>query len=264
MAKTRQNVRKPAPKAKPKGNGIRMGVEGEGVSPDSFDVVATLAFVSAFVAAMKATANVDKQEFGLHSLAVIPGSTAFAMEAENEALAQAMLGRTRLYIVGEADPPHGVRGAVTELRKTLEALPTTHRPFVEVKRKREPLPTSFGAAGLRVEVTNVRGVVVSAGGMRFPRIHLAVEGEGVINPRTSRELAERAGKHLYQHVDAVVTLERDGDKVLESSSVLDFDVIQEMSADDEIKRWKDWFARVGGDWEEIDDIERELGREASR
>lgn len=262
MAKSRQKGRKPATEERPKDERIRMGVEGEGVSPEAFDVVATLAFVSAFIQAMRATAAAGNQEFGLHSLAVIQGSTAFAMEAENRPLAEAMLSRTRLYIAGEAEPPHGAKGAVTELRKALELLPSGYRPFVEVKRKREPLPTTFGPARLHVEVTNVRGMVVNAGGVNPPRIRMAVDGEGVISPRASQELAARAGKHLYRSIDAVVTLERDGDKVLETSQVHDFDVVEDMAPADEIRRWRDWFKRAGSDWEGIDDIELELDREA--
>ncbi len=264
MAKTRQKSRRPAPKRTPKDDRIRLGVDGEGVTPESFDVVATLAFISAFVETMRAAAATEKMEFGLHSLAILPGSAAFAMHAENQPLAEAMLSRTRLYIVGDAEPPHGAKGALTALRKTLETLPAGYEPYVEVRRKREALPTAFGPAGLRVEVTNVRGIVVNAGGLNPPRIRLAVDGEGVITPRTSQELATRAGKHLYRPVDAVVTLERDGVKVLETSWVHDFDVVEDMAPADEIKRWKDWFARVGGDWEDIDDIEQELEREAPR
>ena len=126
------------------------------------------------------------------------------------------------------------------------------------------LPTSFADDEIHVEITTVRGIVVRAGGFNPARIHIRMDDDTTINPRAPRNLVEKAGKNLYSWVDAVLTLERRGDKVLESSAVHDFDVIQEMSADDEIRRWKDWFSKVGGDWDDVEDIELELEREHSR
>lgn len=247
-----------------KEDAIRIGVEGENISPKSFDVVATLAFVNAFVATMRAAAEVENHELGLHSLVVRKGSAAFEMQAQNQPLADALLARTHCYLVGKSEPPRGTRGKVVELRQALEGLPSGHQPFVEAKKKRNVLPTSFADDEIHVEITTVRGIVVRAGGFNPARIHIRMDDDTTINPRAPRNLVEKAGKNLYSWVDAVLTLERRGDKVLESSAVHDFDVIQEMSADDEIRRWKDWFSKVGGDWDDVEDIELELEREHSR
>lgn len=257
---------------------LQLGVEGDGVTPESFDVVATLEFVSAFVAAMRAVADAAELELELHSLQIVPGSAVFAMESANRAVAEEMMSRTRLYIISDAEPPHAAKGPVTELCKALERLPSSHRPFLEVNRSREGLPTKFESARLYtegrpaklenaelyVEVTNVRGLVIDVGGMKTPRIRLTLEDGRTIAPRASRDLAAKAGMHLYRTVDAVVTLEREGTKVLGTSEIHDFELVEDMAPADEVKRWKRWFADVGGEWEDIEDIEQELGREAPR
>lgn len=94
---------------------LKLGVEGDGVSPSSFDVLRTLTFVHAFVSVSDALA--DGKPLGLTGLGIAPGSTAFCFDAPeaDRARVRSMATETQRFIRHEHDAPKGVRSKLADV-----------------------------------------------------------------------------------------------------------------------------------------------------
>lgn len=239
---------------------ITLGVEGDGISPRSFDVLPTLAFVHAFVAVLDALVGrgQDEQSLRLTGLTIGEGSVAFELRSPEPERIARLANDAQHYLLHEEKAPRGARGKIVELRAALGRMPTSHRPYLEARSKRIVLPTAFDKPGPYREVTTMRFTVLSAGGRR-PRVRVSSDTLPLLSLRANRHLAERAGSALYRQIEAVVTVVSEGSNIVDAE-LHDFDLVEEVDAQAEITRWKTWFADVGREWEDVDDIERELGR----
>lgn len=237
---------------------VVLGVDGEGVSPGSFEVLPTLMFVQTWMSLAEAIAASDGKPLSFTGLTIREGSVAWVLTSLDPELSQSSFEKAHIYVVGDAEVPRGLRTKVVESRKSLGQLPRGYAPFIEIDAKRNDLPREFPSTNLYREVTTLRGEVVDAGGVR-PHVRLASPSR-MFFLSTSRENAKRAGQALYREIEANVALVWDGDQFVEGT-LLDFEEIEMLSSDDEIARWRTWFSEAGQDWETVDDIELELGRE---
>jgi hypothetical protein len=69
-------------------------------------------------------------------------------------------------------------------------------------------------------------------------------------------LASDLAKYLYGKVDAVLRLRRNDDGTIESGVLESFTPLD----DETVEAWRNWFRATGSEWDDIDNIERELGR----
>jgi len=235
-----------------------LGVEGDGVTPSAFDVAQTLAFLNSFVDLICSIAGVSQEELVLTSLQIEKGSVQFPIGSNNPMLARKCAQQAYSMLSGGENSKHGLVAKVSRARDALGRLPETYRPFLQAGKKRRTLPRTFTRPEEYSEVTSLRGELIKAGGVD-PRVWLKAEEEGHLSLRTSKELAERAGHTLYQLIDAVVLLVREGDRIVDAE-LYEYELVENLTPEDEKKRWRSWFHEAGSDWEEIEDIESELGR----
>lgn len=238
---------------------LRLGVEGDGVSPRSFEVLPTLAFVHAFVSVLEALA--EGRPLHLTGLRIAKGSTAFCFDAPeaNHAWLRSMASDTRRFMRYEHEAPRGARSRLADLKTALGHLPPSYRPFFQAHgQERNFLPREFEKPDAYRETTTMRMTVLGAGG-KTPRVRVSTDSLPLLPLRANRELTQRAGAALYKNIEAVVTLAWEGDAIIDAE-LHDFDVIDDMDPQEEIRRWNAWLADVGREWEDVDDIDRELGR----
>jgi len=247
---------KPPPQQTRHPNEFLVGVEGEEVTPESFDVLVSLSFLHAFVQLMQSVAKAENRTLDFTGLRVQRGSVAFALQTDTLAVAEDVAEKAQLYVVGAVPTPRGLQTQVGEVRESLEHLPNV-TPFYETREGRQSLPTAFPPGPTCVETTEFRAVVHRVGGVK-PRVVLVVTGaEMELNLRAEQSIAQRAAKHLYGVVDAVVTLIWEGEKVVECE-LHDFTPVEDPTAEDEIVQWRRWFAEVGSKWDDVDDLSAEL------
>lgn len=249
-----------ARKNKWEGVAIALGVDGEGVSPKSFDVASTLRFITAFVGLMEGIAKAEDSKIHLDGLEIRKGSMAAALRSASTGHDIGIATKARLSVVGDTDAPRGLQGKVDAVRESLQLLPPAYTPFIETQSDgRVDLPTSFPEPAGYVEVTTVYGVVSGVGG-KHPTVRIATEDDGVYVVRTTRALAKHAGSHLYEPIEATVIVHRVGEKRIDVR-LEDFVVLQEMSPEEESAVWREWFARSAPEWDDVDDVEYELRKE---
>jgi hypothetical protein len=238
---------------------LRLGVEGDGVSPESFEVLPTIAFVHAFVLVLEALA--EGRRLQLTGLRVVPGSTAFCFEAPepDHAWIRSMTSDTQRFMHHEHEAPRGARSRLADLKAAVGHLPPSYRPFFQAQgQDRTFIPREFEKPAAYRETTTMRMTVLGAGG-KTPRVRVSTDSLPLLPLRANRTLTQRAGAALYKDIEAVVTLVWEGDAVIDAE-LHDFDVIEDMDPQEEIRRWNAWLADVGREWEDVDDIDRELGR----
>lgn len=237
---------------------LKLGVEGDGVSPSSFDVVRTLTFVHAFVSVIDALA--DGEPLGLTGLGIAPGSTAFCFDAPeaDRARVRSMATETQRFVRYEHEAPRGVRSKLADLKAALSHLPPSYRPFVETQGPRSFIPRVFEKPPVYRETTTMRMTVLSAGG-KAPRVRVSTNSISLLSLQTTRSLAKRAGAALYKDIEAVVTLFSEGDTIVDGE-LHDFEIVDDIDPKEEIRRWSEWLAEAGKEWEDVDDVDRELGR----
>lgn len=134
------------------------------------------------------------------------------------------------------------------------------RTFARWRRRRpRRRPRSARVAGGGIEVTTLFGYILGVEGLP-PTVLILSDFDGVLHvARTSRSLARRAATQLYQPVEATVAILH-GERRHLRLRLEEFHVTEALSPEQEIARWRQWFADAKLGWDDVDDIEAELGR----
>ncbi len=69
--------------------------------------------------------------------------------------------------------------------------------------------------------------------------------------------AKRLGAHLYEAIDIVAKVRRNPEDKIVGGLLTEWEPLEEGSG---VEAWRDWFVRSCPEWEDVDDVERELGR----
>ena len=240
-----------------------IGVEGDDVAPEHFDVMPSLRFFVAYVQLMQTLAKAEQRVLDFTGLRVLRGSAAFAYRTDDIRVAEQTAERAQLYLVGGSKIPRGLQTQVSAVQDALQQLPEHVTPFYEAHERRHPLPKLFAAESTLVEYTDYRGVVRLVGGIE-PRVVLAIHDGDLthLSLHASEALVQRAAKHLYKAIDATVRITWRGERV-ESAGLEDFTPVEEgLSPAEEAARWREWFAVAGSSWNDVEDIEAELRGDA--
>jgi hypothetical protein len=108
------------------------------------------------------------------------------------------------------------------------------------------------------ETTTLRLRVLSTGGTA-PCVRVSTDSLPLLLLRANRQLIQRAGTALHKNIEAVVTLLWKGDAIVDAE-LHDFDVIEDVDPQEEIRQWNTWLGELRQGWEDVEDIDRELDR----
>lgn len=112
-------------------------------------------------------------------------------------------------------------------------------------------------------MTAVYGFIMGVEGLP-PSVSLLSDSDGVLHvARTSRSLAKRAAAHLYEPVEATVAILHGQRRPL-GLRLEEFELVEVLEPKEELARWRRWFADSNLGWDDIEDIEAELGRKDDR
>lgn len=238
-----------------------LNVEGPGIRPTSFDVPRTLEFIQAFLGLVESVAG--EAGIRIDGMRIGEGSVQFAFDSPDANRLQRLAIMSSRLIAGDSEPVRGQKSQLKRARDALKRLPSEHMISVEDKatRFRMPIARHGYIPEQHVERISIRGQVIGIDGDK-PSIKLKTL-IGRLSLRTDASTIEKIDGLIYRHVDADVELTYVDSKP-KDGKLISYTVVPRMSPDEQIEKWKHWFANVGSDWKDISDIEAELEKGRGR
>jgi hypothetical protein len=231
---------------------------GKDVSPDNFDVVHTMNYVSAILDLMSALAEKHKEPLSFQGMTLEPGSVAFKIVVDQPSTARRLAKRAGDLVGGCTLAPRGLQTRVARVRESILQLPPGMKALLRVGRQKVVIaPPRVDPDARTREAAELRATVFRVGG-NPARLVAITDVDGTFTAGLSHELAAEIANHLYQEVDLVTTLERTDDGRIADATIHQFYPLEQ--PEDEAAAWRRWFEVAGYDWEDVDDIEAELDR----
>jgi hypothetical protein len=239
---------------------LEMVLEGPNQDPSTADPVTTLDLARAYFDLLKRIAVEHGAELDLHGVRIRKGSMVVASRPNRPDLAiQAMTDASR-YIGGALPPPPKLERLVEDVRGKVIHLPRSVVATARFGEEVRPLNAHLREPQLPPrESVELRATVVTVGGARVPYARFKSRSESrPFSLRIEMDVAQRLGALLYSLVDLMAVVQRDEKGFIHAGVLEDFVPVN--TSADEVKVWREWFREVGGDWNDVEDVEEELGR----
>lgn len=244
----------------PKTDEIELVIDGAGVSPDTIDPFQALDLCRSYLELLRKIGQEGEEELPLVGFEVREHSFGAATRTSNPEAAKHYVHRAAR-LVADVDPPSPtLDGAVRKFRTALGHLPVHWHARTEVAGETVPLVAVAPDQGEMIrETIDIRARLTGAWGMKKHVAEFVARAEE--RPFTLRvELADvkRLAAHLFEEVDLFATVVRDGKGHIHTGELEDFTPVQDGDA---LAAWREWFKSAGAGWEDVEDIEKELGRD---
>jgi hypothetical protein len=239
---------------------LEIHLRGPGESPDTADPIATLDLARAYFALVRDIAEEHGLELTLRGLHVRNGSTVVASTPEQwDVAVQAMTDASR-YVSGTLPSPPPLEKKVEGVRGKLLHFPAHLEVLTKCGDETRPLSATIAEKHLPArEVTELRATLVGIGGTGRPVARFSSRSEPrIFWLKTDLDTARKLAPLLYSPVDIVAEVRRDEKGIIHGGSLQEYRTVY--AGPDELRIWKEWFREVGGDWNDIEDIDQELGR----
>jgi hypothetical protein len=231
------------------------------LSPDNFDVVGAMNYVSALLDLIAGLADKQREPLSFLGMSIVPGSVAFCVHVDRPEIAWRLADAAGDLVGGRVLAPHGLRTRVARVIDSIAKLPSGVIPVVKVGENKVVIGAPHHDKQARtVEEAELRVRVYRVGG-EPARLSAIADVDGAFTASLTHELAEAIANHLYKEIDLVATIERAEDGKIVDAIVHQFHPVEE--ADSEAQVWRDWFAVAGAGWDDVEDIEAELERGAA-
>lgn len=240
---------------------IRIELVGADVTVDSVNPLELLELSTRYFDLLVRTAADSQIPLSLEGIYVEPGSARHATRVSSTQGAELVNQRVLRLVSGQEKPTQALRGPTEALKATLKRLPDGHAAAVISLNRREPLlPREIPAWREPVSITKLRASLIQVGG-RDPRAKFSSRfesnGEAFsldVSAAKARELAH----HLYEELEITLRFRRDEEGKITAGELLDY---IRVSSGDAFEAWQRWYRENASEWDEIADIEEELGRD---
>lgn|GEM_PF-3048231 len=240
--------------------GIRLELDGEGVKPGAFDVLSGLAYVSSYLQMLATLAHLRETPVIFKGMKLVPGSVAFEIDTSEPTMARGLAKEATAMLSGKTPVPHGLHSKIRDVHSALARMPegtvTRVRADGYMARLRAPKDDPEGVV---VEATEMRVTVYRVGG-NPAKLSVANDVEGGFTLAIKNADATAIAHHLYGEVDIVAYVERNLAGKIFGGKVLKFYPLDTPDENREASVWREWFAKAGSEWDEVEDIEVELER----
>jgi hypothetical protein len=234
-------------------------LDGPGVSPETVDTLALLRLAETYFRLIGKVAEASSMSLSFRGLRVVDKCVAVSATPNNQGLAQLVSTRTLRIVSGEEGPPRGTEVLTSSLRSCLRSLPTGHVARTRWGKRSHPLvapplPTEehpWETIELRVIPVRVGGAEPGA------RLRSASEGHE-FTVSASAEDARKLGAMLYSEVDVELEVCRDFEGRIELGRLMEVHAVSEAEP---ASAWRQWFKANASEWDEVDDVGAELGRD---
>lgn len=234
--------------------------DGDDVRPESLSTVQALGFVAAYldlVVGVTSTAQVEV--LNLHGLEIVPKCAEIRIETDAIGIAMQSALIANELIEGRRAPEHGWRGPTENARQRLRELPAFYRCSTLVGEIEHQLVAPAELEKIeRWEVTTMRATPIKVGG-KLPKVQFAAdefESSG-FSVDASKEQAQQLGARLYEEFEVELELARNSLGLIRAGKILK---VTPVSDGEPLDEWKNWFSKAGQGWDDVEDVEGELGR----
>lgn len=240
---------------------LRIRFDGPEIHPHTVDALKALEVVSAYLAFLQEIARSEGQSLSFTGIEIIDECTLFKTSPSEPAVAETATRQATAFLSRNAHPPQGTQGKLARMRDALAALPagytttalygTWHEPLVVAKE--DPVDRPYARVSLRA-------VPIRVGGMT-PTVHFRSGSElRRFTLTVTEEQARTLGASLYNEVDIVALVARDHNGFIQEGTLEEFHTLD---PGDPRSAWEAWFKANAEDWEDVEDVEHELGRHGS-
>jgi hypothetical protein len=228
------------------------------VLPETVDALTFLQLASGYVEYMHALAKIDGEDLGFKGIEIRPGSARLATWPTSLDFAREYADRTANCVEGIEPPPPGMEGRTQTLGAVFRTLQPGQKASVRISKwSRTVLLPEPKAPEIYWEMTSLRVTPIRAGGVE-PRVRFESVGEpGAFSLRSDPETARKLGGLLYREVEISASILRGDDGRIRTGRIETVDLV---SDEDPIAAWTAWFRQAAPHWDEVSDIEAELGR----
>jgi hypothetical protein len=235
-------------------------VRGAEVEPEGGDVLSTLGAATAYLELLQGVAELRREKLLFMGLRVDRGILMVELQVDEPAVARAASRDAHEYLDGRRLAPQGIRSYLAEVHRAMSRLPADQTVRVSVG----DFEAEVGRPGAEQhisgsEIVELRAVVVRVGG-RPARVAVASDVEGEFTLALSQEQAMAIARQLYREIDLSAEVSRDEDGTIVDGTVLELFALEDVEGQVEANVWRQWFSVAGAGWDNVDDIERELGR----
>lgn len=243
---------------------LQVAIVGPDVTLETVNPLEALEMGRAYFSLLSEVAVFYGYPVDMHGLRLVHGSAAFETTIEDVQAGRLANDRCIALVNGIERPPRELRRATDAAREALKKLPVSHGAQVFAFGQPPAALTPFAeeTSGRPEGITTLRCAVIVVGG-RKPMVRLAskFERDGeLFSLSVTENQAQLLAPHLYQGwIDVTFRYRRDADGRIESGVLMGFDGVA--VADDALRVWRAWFQATSPEWNDVDDIHRELGRD---
>lgn len=240
---------------------LKLELEGPGLNPDTVDPLLIIGLARSYFELLGEIAKQHGSALNLRGFRIEDKCVAAVTIPHDLNVAHQVATDASRYIGGALTPPPEVEKKTRAVRRILKSLPMDFHANVLVGPwPKQPLMATRKEVKLPpLEITELRVFMISIGGRRpGARFSSRSEGNKPFSVRVEAEKAKALARWLYSCLDVTVQLERDEFGRIHSGELLEFEPVNEVL--DDLEAWKDWFRTEAKGWDEVKDIEAELGR----
>ena len=235
-------------------------VRGAGVEPSSVDVLSTLGAATAYLELLQGVAELRRTKLHFTSMRLGEELLVLEFQVDEPAVARTASSDAQEYLEGRKLAPRRIKSYLEQVQRALDRLPANHTIRVSMSDfEAEIARQAKEHHAPPAEVLELRAVVMRVGG-HPARVAVVNDVEGLFTLALSQEQAAAIAHWLYREVDVSAEVSRDEDGKIADGTVLAFSGLEHAEGQVEADIWRQWFSAAGAGWNDVDDIEAELGR----
>jgi hypothetical protein len=236
----------------------RLVVKIEGTSPSTVDAQAALRLAASYLDLVRSLADEEGAPLRFTGIEILNNSVGFAFHASAPDVAREAATRAARYVSGEEQPPRGAASATRNVKEALRHLPGPHSARVIVGPWSCDLAIGPASSDLPAESSlSVRAKLIRVGGTKPAARFESASEERPFTINLSIDLARKIGPFLYRELDIVARVHRDAEGMIEYGELVEFIPVAD---DDATSGWREWYRDYSKEWDQVKDVEAELGR----
>src|ERR1700686_2212470 len=214
-------------------------VDGNGVTVETVDPLALLSVATAYLRLLVAVADDKETDLVLTGLHVLDKCVAVSTTAADPGTAWIAATTAYDYLEG-APAPHGVKGALEQVREAVRSLPNQLKAGVRVGNNWLPISEHPGAPDSTPWSRTTLWVRPLKIGGRSERVTLESGSErGTFSIKIDLEEARRLGAHLKKDVLAEIDIVRGDDGRIRDGALVSW-LAPDVKPGQELEAWKKW------------------------
>jgi hypothetical protein len=239
-------------------------IDGGNVAPDNVDAPKMLSMAAAYLTLLQSVAHRFDVDLTATGLQIRDKCVAIVTRTSDIVTAKLATQEIAAYLNGHMDPPHGCRDEAKRLGDALRSLPNQQTARIlggsgwEISLNAPPSADDLPAN----ELWSIRAIPYRVGGAKRSIVNFQSELDDIqFSLRTSRKMAQEIAPYIYKPLDIEAEIARAHAGHI-SGILLNFAPVQDVSPEEALAAWKQWFQENASDLDAVpfEELEVALGR----